>query len=74
MGDILSSDIQSEKICDILIELKPRGHIGLWLLSYPLLTHALSCLVWTTWYEAKTFFGWFRLKVDETKTTMYLKV
>lgn len=56
MGDVLSSDIQSEKICDILkeTELKPRGHVCLALLSYPLLTHALSRLVRTTWYEAKT--------------------
>lgn len=36
MGDVFSSDIQSEKICDILIKLK--GHVGLWLLSYPPLT------------------------------------
>ncbi len=75
MGDVLSSDIQSEKICDILMEaeLKPRGHVGLWLLSYPLLTRALSCLVWTTCYEAKTF-SWFRPKVDDTKTAVSLKV
>lgn len=55
MGDVLSSDIQSEKISDILIELKPRGHLGLWLWSYPIFTHTLSCSVWTTWYETKTF-------------------
>lgn len=30
MGDVLSSDIQSEKICDLLMEtrLKPGGHAG----------------------------------------------
>lgn len=58
MGDDLSSDIQSEKICAILIEteLKPGGLIGPWLLSHPLLGPALSCSVQTTWYETKTFF------------------
>lgn len=72
MGDVLSSDIQSEKICDILIEteLNPRGHVGL---SCPLLTLALRRSVRTTWYEAKTS-SWFRPKVDETKTFMSLKV
>lgn len=33
MGDVLSSDIQSEKICDIFLEMNPRGNLGLWLFS-----------------------------------------